>query len=274
MPYVDPQDVIWNIMPWFEQQDYISLAMPFNQNMFDFIHHVMMIEGGCSMREAERSLNIDSYEFEKIIKFLKGRSIIRKEGLNYVIDHHHAIPSLYEIAIDETCFPLTVPVMQQNTDSLILDEGIIFEFFAKKIMPVGFYEFATIPDSLKHEPGVVCTSVWTYNSLSSWITQQNLDGVIFMSQKQELMHQLSHHVVCIDASYLNVDSLHSGKNPYQRVKHAKDLCQHLPSLDLSHMRRVGIILDAYDDGWSSSVISITIKQHAPHCDVIPLCLSF
>jgi hypothetical protein len=262
----------WKMIEWFKPYPLSHFSCPVNQNMFDFIHHVQMIENGCSMREAERSLNIDSYEFEKILKFLKGRKIIKKEGLNYIIDQPEGILAIKSIEI-ELINSLSVKTIKINGTPQNFPKDMLFEFSPKKIMPVGWYDFAIIPDDLKHENGVIGINSLSAEAIKTWCVNQNIDTILIGSHHQETIESLKDkfHVVLI--KYDQTRFL-GGNNPFQKVMRAKSCVESWQIPPLSHANKVALILDHYDEGWNVSAISIALKTHASHLVIVPMCLSF
>jgi hypothetical protein len=271
LPYVI-NDAHWKTISWFKTLPMSHFTLPVNQNMFDFIHHVQMIENGCSMREAERSLNIDSYEFEKIIKFLKGRSIIKKEGLNYVIDDIKSLAAIESIEF-ELHSSLSVKIENISGSEDDIPTGVFFPFSPKKIMPVGWYDFAIIPEHLKHVDGVICVSGINIDVIKQWCLDQNIDTILMGS------HHLNQFSGLLDSFRVeiltfNQAELLGGNNPYQKVMRAKKVIDQWKIPSLTQDRKTAIILDHYDEGWSVSALSIALKTHAPHLDLFPICIAF
>lgn len=268
-PYTQIQ-AQWVQIDWFKAHEVSTFLMPINQNMFDFLHHVELIEGGCSMREAERSLNIDSYEFEKIIKFLKGRNIIKKQGLNYVLNQREHIASLYPVKDEQHTLEMNVRKIIGNGDEMTLPQGMVFPFISKKIMPVGWYDFAIIPEALKHEEGIISVNSVSEAVLKSWIDQHQLDYVLNGSDAFVFNMPTPH-------SYAHLNqpqSTHQGNNPYHKVMFALKCIKNMALPDLNKHQRVGVILEHYDDGWFASALCIEIKQRFPHIQLYPFCLHF
>lgn len=262
----------WKMIDWFKSYPLSHFSCPINQNMFDFIHHVQMIENGCSMREAERSLNIDSYEFEKIIKFLKGRKIIKKEGLNYIIDQPEGILAIQSIDI-EMSPSLSVKTIEINGTVQNVPDDIMFEFSPKKIMPVGWYDFAIIPDDLKHVNGVIGVNSLSVASIKTWCHHHNIDTIMIGSHHHDTIASL-HDAFRVELLELDQTRFLGGNNPYQKVMRAKSCVDSWSIPPLSHVNKVALILDNYDEGWCVSVMSIALKRHASQLVIVPMCLSF
>ena len=260
----------WCQIDWFKVHDPSAFLMPLNQNMFDFLHHVEMIEGGCSMREAERSLNIDSYEFEKIIKFLKGRKIIKKIGLNYVLDQRDNITSLHHNSLELQTLALSVNRLLVQEDELKLPQGMSFSFVSKKIMPVGWYDFAIIPETLKHEEGLISVNDLTQDLLKEWIHKHQLNYVLNVSES----FNGTISCPCDEVQLNQLQSYYQGNNPYHKVGYALECVKDIELPDLSQQHKVGVIIETYDDGWFASSLSIELKQRYPHIQLYPICLNF
>jgi hypothetical protein len=277
VPYVN-ENATWVMIDWFKSIDLSVLGHAINENMFDFIHHVSMIEGGCSMREAERTLNIDSYEFERIIKFLKGRSIIKKVGLKYIIDQSEAIHSLYEEVSETVVLHNNINIVEYHPIIMPFPEGVVFPIISKKIMPVGFYDFTTIPHNLKHEDGFIFVSKPDSSTLNHFLNQHQIDCVIdFTSIEKKMndtkwLNEISLPVLPIQLSKIMVTS--EAKNPYQRVKSAKTIVDNLVFPKVTQFSHIAVVLNNYDEGWFLSVLSIALKNQAPHCQIYPICLDF
>ncbi len=271
-------DASWIMIDWFKPIDLKVLGHPINQNMFDFIHHVSMIEGGCSMREAERTLNIDSYEFERIIKFLKGRSIIKKIGLKYVIDQAEAIHALYEELNEPLIMHKSFNTIKQQYEVIPFLEGVIFPIVSKKIMPVGFYGFTTIPNHLKHEDGFIFASKPDSSTIKHFLNLHHIECIIDVTSVEmglvdvELLKEVGYPILPIQSSKTIIAN--EARNPYQRVKLAKTIVDQLVIPDLAHFNHVTVIINSYDEGWFLSVLSIALKNHAPHIQIYPICLRF
>lgn len=276
-PYVN-ENATWMMVDWFKSMDLSVLGHPINQNMIDFIHHVSMIEGGCSMREAERTLNIDSYEFERIIKFLKGRSIIKKIGLKYVLDQSEAIHALYEEQSESFVAKRNFNVFKHEHATESLPQGVIFPISSKKIMPVGFYGFTTIPQQLKHEDGFVFASQPNISTIIDFMSDYHIEGLIDATTLERGSND-SDWLKTINIQIFQVKSLekintYEAKNPYQRVKIAKRIVDHLALPELAHVQNVVVVIKSYDEGWLLSSLCIALKNHAPHCTLYPICLRF
>lgn len=277
VPYVN-EAASWIMIDWFKPIDLYVLGHAINENMFDFLHHVSMIEGGCSMREAERTLNIDSYEFERIIKFLKGRSIIKKVGLKYIIDQSEAIHALYEEANETVMLHNNVSVIDQHHSIQSFPDGIVFPIVAKKIMPVGFYDFTTIPQDLKHEDGFIFVSKPDLLTVNRFICNHNIDfvldvtGIDNATQDTEWLKASSFQVYSVPSKQ-RINS-NEAKNPYQRMKVAKRIVEQLTFPELNQYNHVAIIIKSYDEGWFLSALTIFLMNHAPHCKIFPICLGF
>jgi hypothetical protein len=271
LPYVN-ENTEWKMMPMFRTHEKSYFRLPVNQNMFDFIHHVQMIENGCSMREAERSLNIDSYEFEKIIKFLKGRRIIKKEGLNYVIDNLEGLPAIETIEFDTTS-SLSVAYELVEGKSETIPDNVMFKFSSKKIMPVGWYEFAIIPEDLKHKEGLICASQWSNEGIISWCQEQGIDTLLIGSRHEDLIRQLEKTATVITLQ-LDQNAFLGGNNPYQKVMRAKNTIEKYDMPKLNNSQKIGLVLDHYDEGWSVNALCIVLKSQHPAIEIFPLCLSF
>jgi hypothetical protein len=271
LPYVS-HHAQWLMMPYFKTQPVSYFSLPLNQNMHDFIHHVRMIDQGCSMREAERSLNIDSYEFEKIIKLLKGRSLIKKEGLNYVIDQIEGLATLDSIEFDSNS-TLSIAIEHIHGADSNNPLGILFAFSPKKIMPVGWYDFAIIPDYLKHEEGVICATDYDVEVIKQYCEHHNIDTVLLDSKHIDII-QMFKDEYQVQFIEINQSKFLGGNNPYQKVMRAKTSIDQWKIPSLNHAHRIGLIVDHYDEGWSVSAMSIALKTHAPHLVIVPICLSF
>lgn len=277
VPYVN-DNASWIMIDWFKPIDLKTLGHPINQNMFDFIHHVTMIEGGCSMREAERTLNIDSYEFERIIKFLKGRSIIKKIGLKYVIDQNEAIHALYEVLNEPLLMKKNFNIIKQQHEVIPFPKGVIFPIVSKKIMPVGFYDFTTIPHHLKHEDGFIFASKPDFSTINHYLNIHHIECVIDATSVENgvedsgLLKAVGCPVLSIQSPRIKVTN--EARNPYQRVKQAKTVVDQLVIPEVAHFNHVAVIIHSYDEGWFLSALSIAIKNLAPHVQIYPICLRF
>lgn len=260
----------WCQIEWFKAHDPSAFLMPLNQNMFDFLHHVEMIEGGCSMREAERSLNIDSYEFEKIIKFLKGRKIIKKQGLNYIFDQRDNIASLHQARLESQTLEMSVNKIMAPGGEIQLPHGMSFPFISKKIMPVGFYDFAIIPEALKHEEGLIAVNGLTQTLLNEWMDKHQLSCVLNASESFDDLIDLPFYRLHLN----RMQSSFHGNNPYHKVLYALECIKGIPLPHLKDHQNMGVIIESYDDGWFASVLSIELKQRLPHIQLYPICLNF
>jgi hypothetical protein len=235
VPYIN-ENASWMMIDWFKASDLSVLGHPINQNMFDFLHHVSMIEEGCSMREAERTLNIDSYEFERIIKFLKGRSIIKKVGLKYVIDQAEAIHALYEEASESFVAKRSFNIIKKLYPLESFPHGVIFPISAKKIMPVGFFDFTTIPDDLKHEDGFIFASIPDISTVQNFVSNHHIeciiDATVLEKGSNESLWLKSSEIEVLPIISDKVMSSFEAKNPYQRVKLAKSIVDQITFPDL------------------------------------------
>jgi hypothetical protein len=277
VPYIN-ENASWIMIDWFKASDLRFLGHPINQNMYDFLHHVSMIEDGCSMREAERTLNIDSYEFERIIKFLKGRSIIKKIGLKYVIDLADAINALYEEDSESFVAKRNFNVIKKQYPLESLPKGVIFPISAKKIMPVGFYDFTIIPDDLKHEDGFIFASTPDISTIQNFVEHHHIeciiDATVLEKGSNESEWLKSSGIKVLPIISKKVMSSFEAKNPYQRVKLAKSMVDHIAFPDLTNVKDVLIVIKNYDEGWLLSSLCIALKDHAPHVVIYPICLMF
>lgn len=277
VPYVS-ELASWIMIDWFKPIDLSVLGHAINENMFDFLHHVSMIEGGCSMREAERTLNIDSYEFERILKFLKGRSIIKKVGLKYTINNPEAIPALYEEESETIVLHNSINVIEQHHSIKPFPEGVVFPIVSKKIMPVGFYDFTTIPHDLKHEDGFIFVSKPDLSTIYRFISDHHIDVVLDATG----IEKGSSDAEWLKSSRLPVYPVQSterinsneAKNPYQRMITAKRIVEQLTFPELTPFHHIAIIINHYDEGWFLSALSISLKSHAPHSKIYPIVLGF
>lgn len=277
VPYVS-EYASWILINWFKSNDFNGLGHAINENMFSFIHYLSRIEGGASMREAERTLNIDSYEFERIIKFLKGRKIIKKIGLNYIVDQSVEIHSLYEEAKVALLTQNNIKIIKLQHEIKPFPTGVIFPFVAKKMLPRGFYNFTNIPQHLKHEDGFIFISQPDVSIIKHFVKDHHIECVIDttalkkISTEGEWIETIGLPVIRLKTS--NFIETTEAKNPYQHVKAASKVTKQLVFPELKQFNKIVIIVKNYDEGWFLSVLSIALKHHAPHCQIYPICLNF
>jgi len=277
VPYVS-EKTTWVMIDWFKPNNFNSLGHVINEKMFSFFHYLSSIERGASMREAERTLNIDSYEFEKIINFLKGRKIIKKIGLNYVVDQSDEIHSLYEEAKVALLTQNNVKIIKQQHKIKPFPAGIIFPFVAKKLLPRGFYNFTTIPQHLKHEEGFIFISQPDVSTIKLFVNDLHIncviDATIFKKESTQCEWIESMGIPVIRLKTLKFIETIEAKNPYQHVKTASKVVKQFVFPELDQFTKIVIIVKNYDEGWFLSVLSIALKHHAPHCQLYPICLNF
>lgn len=273
LPYCSPTDTTWMCMPWFLPQPYHDFVLPYKTSINDVIHMMAKLEAGCTMREAERVINSDSYHFEKVIKYLKGKDIIHKVGLKYHVKQSYDVSSLLHHYSNEITYPLRVAVVNEHVVAEKLDEGITFAFQSRKIVPVGIYAFSQVPPSLLHEVGHICTSGYNLETINAWIKAMHLDSIIVLSSRFTMYNSQIHLPVYYYPD-LDYRELSQGLNPYQGVTRAKNVIGKLPNLSCLHHQRVGVVFDHYNDGWSALVMAIALKQEASDCLVFPLWLTW
>lgn len=273
-PYCSHHETQWMCMPWFLAKPYAELTLANHAMIIDVLQHFRLCEDGCTMREAERVLNIDSHQLERIIAFLKGKSLIQKVGLKYVVKQNsdiHAILPRYDA---KTTIPLPLVSIFQDGLHENIPEGITFAFKSRKILPVGIYNFSQIPTTLMHETGLVFTSSYRTDNINAWITHHQLDVVLIFAHNLIVDPEVFLQVPVYNYDYLDYRALQRGLNPYQSVLCAKQIVDQLPSLAFLQQQRVGIVLDYYHEGWNAIVLAMKLRLDAPNCCVFPLCLAF